>query len=178
MSGKTKTILFFTFAGIALVAAPLVGFGVTQAAFSHTTPVTNASSAVLTATPSGNRYLYLKPTSYWNVDSAKFYLYTFNSANNSQHEWYASLGSLNSGNNELFYFDQPKYDKIVFIRGGSSSTLPNLKSMNDWLHDDSHIWNKSGDLDTPNNTDKIVYTISSTGIDIDTAANGSWGEYS
>lgn len=125
-----------------LVASVSIGVAGTFAAFSKTKVV----SQTIRITGSS---IYLNP-GVWEADGALFYLYTWDSSNDSDNAWMKNNGKHGS----YYVFNSPissDHDKCIFVRINPNGA--NIPSFNK-----DTKWNQSSDLDLPTAIEN-VYTI-------------------
>lgn len=168
---KHKKILMFSIF-VSFVALFVVS-SVTIAGFVN---YTNVPSISITA--AGSRYLYLKPTGYWNSDSPVFLLRSWNDGGSKQ--WYGSVKTVGTGENIYYVFPIPKYAGFMFIREkpGTTASWAQSNDSSALTHTDSggSAWNKTGDFTLTSTTYNLI-TITSTGTKMSTAATATTGTY-
>lgn len=112
-----------------------------------------------------NKTVYLKPTSAWDVDGAKFAVYYFNNST-STNGWSSLMTKVdNKCNNDVYKAEIPSsYTNLIFVR------LNNTATAGDW----NKKWDQTADL-TLSGTNNM-YTISAHGSN-GGKASGSWSAY-
>lgn len=110
-----------------------------------------------------NKTVYLKPTSAWDVDGAKFAVYYFN---NSTNGWSSLMTQVDKKcNDDVYKAEIPSsYTNLIFVRLDKAATA------GDW----NKKWDQTADL-TLSGTNNM-YTISAHGSN-GVNASGSWSAY-